>query len=387
MSPPRQTNPAPAITAIEPTLPRYESSWQTFQILDADGKRRDLADFAPEMRPVAALSDDLSGDQLRQMYREMAHARAFDAMATALQRTGELGLWVSSQGQEGAQVGAAFACTDQDMVFPSYREHLVVAHRGIDYAAILPVMRGTRHGGWDPGERRTHIYTFVIGAHALHAVGFAQGLVKQGMTNAAVMCFYGDGASSQGDVNEAMILAAATGAPVVFVCQNNGWAISAPTSVQSRVPLAQRAAGVGIPGLRVDGNDPLASYAACSAAMAQARAGGGPALIEAVTYRMGAHTTSDDPTRYRDPDEHAAWAKRDPLARLRAYLDSAGEADEDFYDDVAASGQALAEQARAATVANSAGDPSEMFNHVYAGAHRQVDDDARAFARWREESQ
>ncbi|HZK06382.1 MAG TPA: thiamine pyrophosphate-dependent dehydrogenase E1 component subunit alpha, partial [Actinomycetaceae bacterium] len=337
---------------------------------------------------IAAYAAELTPDRLRDAYRHMVRARAFDQQATALQRQGELGLWASCLGQEAGQVGSAMATPEQDFVFPSYREHAVASVRGMDLARLLPVMRGTRHGGWDPAEHNFHIYTFVIGAHTLHAVGRAMAIQqdrRRGVENPsqAVVCYFGDGATSQGDSNEALIFAASNNAPVLFIVQNNHWAISVPSSVQSRVPIAQRADGFGIPRLRVDGNDILASYAATRYALEHIHNDGGPFFLELVTYRMAAHTTSDDPTRYRSREEEAEWAAKDPIARLRALLEREGHADGSFFQQVDDDAAGLARDVRESTKANKAGDAVEMFDHVYATDHREVARDRSEWTHYR----
>ena len=356
------------LDSVEPTQPgQVEESSSSAPA--APQETAALEGFAAELTP----------DQLRAAYRHMTLARAFDTAATNLQRQGELGLWASCLGQEAAQVGSALAIPEQDMVFPSYREHAVAQVRGLPLTALLPVFRGTRHGGWDPAAHNFHLYTFVIAAHTLHAVGYATALTLPPLPGAirprpsGVVVYTGDGSTSQGDFNESLVFAASAGAPVVFVIQNNQWAISVPTRVQSRVPLAQRAAGFGIPHLRVDGNDVIASYAATRLALEHAHAGRGPYLIEAVTYRRGAHTTSDDPTRYRPRTEEEAWAALDPVERLARHL-----ADDDvpgfvaFQAEVGAEAEQLAQQARAFARNNTAGEFAQVFAHVYGAPHGQV---------------
>ena len=300
------------------------------QLLDEDGVRRDHPDYPLE----------LSDGELRDLYRDLVLVRRIDTEATALQRQGELGLWASLAGQEGAQIGAGRALRAQDYVFPTYREHGVAWCRDIDPLHILELFRGVSlAGGWDPAAHNMNLYTLVIGSQTLHSVGYAMGVVRDGMVGSgdtaadtAVLAFFGDGATSQGDTNEAFVWAAASNLPVVFYCQNNQWAISEPVERQSRVPLYQRAAGFGFPGVRVDGNDVLACLAVTRKALDDARSGQGPTLIEAYTYRMEAHTTSDDPTRYRNADEVARWAARDPIDRLRKHLESRGLLEARFLD-------------------------------------------------------
>src|SRR3954453_16043790 len=291
---------------------------------------------------------DISDEELRGLYRDLALVRRWDVEATALQRQGELGIWASLLGQEGAQVGAGRAMRPQDFVFPTYREHGVAWCRGLDPLKLLGLFRGVDHGDWDPEEYNFGLYTIVIGAQTLHATGYAMGMQRDGSVgtgdpdrDGAVIAHFGDGASSQGDVNEAFIFAASYNAPVVFFCQNNQWAISEPIERQSRIPLYQRALGFGFPGVRVDGNDVLATYAVMQAALQRAREGQGPTLVEAYTYRMGAHTTTDDPTRYRHSDEVEHWKLRDPIARVEAYLRRNGLAEGDFFDSIAGEAEAL----------------------------------------------
>lgn len=293
---------------------------------------------------------------LRDAYRNMVLSRRLDAEAIALQRQGELGLWPSMLGQEAAQVGAGMAVKPRDVVFPTYREHGVAWCQGVDPVQLLGLFRGTTMGGWDPRERNFQLYTLVIGAQTLHAVGYAMGIVRDGDVGTgdperdrAVLAFHGDGALSQGETNEAFVWAAAQNLPVVFFCQNNQWAISAPFSVQSRVPAAQRASGFGFPGVQVDGNDVVACHAATLEALELARSGGGPTLIEAVTYRRNPHTTSDDDLRYRTGSENDSWVDRDPIERLRLHLanpDSSGSLDETFLAELNREEQELAESLR-----------------------------------------
>lgn len=344
------------------------------RFLEADGT------FAPT--PAAeryrAAVDALTDADLETFYRDMAVIRAFDVQATNLQRQGQLALWPPSYGQEAAQVGSARAARTQDHIFPSYREHVVTKIRGVDPIDIIRVMRGLTHGGWDPTDPKngnTHIYTLVLGSQTLHATGFGMGLVFDGRCGTgdadrdeAVIVYYGDGASSQGDVHEAMVFAASYRTPEVFFLQNNQWAISVPVSTQSRSPLYRRAEGYGMPSTLIDGNDVLASWAVTRTALDDARAGGGPQAIEAMTYRLGAHTTSDDPTKYRPSSEEEAWRRRDPLARMRAFLLARG-ASESFFADVDAEGAALADDIRTRTNALGGLEPDEMFAHVYSEPH------------------
>ncbi len=328
----------------------------------------------------------LTPDHLRAMYGDMVLARRFDTEATALQRQGELALFAPALGQEAAQIGSAHALAPQDMVFPSYREHGVLHTRGIDPLDVLSLFRGVDYGAWDPRASGVHLYTLVIGSHTLHATGYAMGVARDGAVgtgdptrDTAVIAYFGDGATSQGDTNESLVFAGVNNAPVVFFCQNNGWAISEPTSKQSRVPLADRGLGFGLPTVRVDGNDVLACWAVTAEALHRARTGGGPTFVEAVTYRMGAHTTSDDPTRYRTSTEEESWRRRDPIDRLRAYLQAIGELPEAFLASVEAEAEALGARLRQGVRAMAAPEPTSMFDHVYATSHAGVARDRQEY--------
>src|SRR3954465_7255522 len=301
------------------------------QLLTPDGERVDSVTTADG----TTYTVDFTDEELRGFYRDLVLIRRFDAEATALQRQGELGLWASLLGQEAAQVGSGRALRPQDYAFPTYREHGVAWCRGVDPVNLLGMFRGVNHGGWDPNEKNFHLYTIIIGAQTLHATGYAMGMQKDG-AESAVIAYFGDGATSQGDVNEAFIYASVFNAPVVFFCQNNQWAISEPIEKQTRIPLYQRAMGFGFPGVRVDGNDVLACLAVTRAALQNAREGSGPTLVEAYTYRMGAHTTSDAPTRYRLSDELESWKLKDPVERMKAYLSRNGYADQAFFDAIEA---------------------------------------------------
>jgi pyruvate dehydrogenase E1 component alpha subunit len=294
--------------------------------------------------------------------------RRIDTEAIALQRQGELGIWASLLGQEAAQVGSGRALTARDMAFPTYREHGVAWCRGVDPTKLLELYRGVSHGGWDPADHNFHLYTIVIGAQTLHATGYAMGIQRDGLVGEngeAAIVYFGDGATSQGDVNEAFIWASVFNAPVVFFCQNNQWAISEPLERQSRIPLYQRASGFGFPGLRVDGNDVFACLAVTRKAMQAARDGQGPTLIEAYTYRMGAHTTTDDPTRYRLATELEAWKLKDPVQRVKAYLVRTGSADAAFFEGIDEEAAQVGKRVRRACLEMPDPAPLAMFENVY----------------------
>jgi pyruvate dehydrogenase E1 component alpha subunit len=253
----------------------------------------------------------------------------------------------------------------------------------------MGLFRGVDQGGWDPEEHHLQLYTIVIGTQVLHATGYAMGIQRDGAVgtgdparDAAVIAYFGDGATAQGDVNEAFVLASVTNAPVVLFCQNNQFAISEPNERQTRVPLYRRAAGFGFPGVRVDGNDVVAVHSVTTAALERARRGEGPTLIEAFTYRMGAHTTSDDPSRYRTTAEVEQWRERDPVLRVRRHLERTGAADAAFFAEVDAGSDALAERLRAGVRALPDPDPVSMFDHVYAAPHAQVEAGRQRFTEY-----
>lgn len=334
-------------------------------------------DFLPYLEAVDA-------EHLRSLYRDMALIRRFDQESTALQRQGQLALWVQLTGQEAAQIGSGRALAAEDYAFPSYREHGVALTRGVKLSDILRLFKGVTNGGWDPRERNFHLYTLVLAAQSLHAVGYAMGMQRDQLTDpslppAATIAYFGDGASSEGDIHESMVFAASFNAPVVFFCQNNQWAISVPSTVQTRVPLAQRAEGYGFPGVRVDGNDVVAVEAVTRWALDHARSGRGPVLIEAYTYRMSAHTTADDPTKYRLSADEQEWQARDPLVRLEKHLRTAGFADDAFFEELAAEGRRMATALREEVLAMTAPDLESRFAAVYAESHPLVEEELRFF--------
>jgi 2-oxoisovalerate dehydrogenase E1 component alpha subunit len=316
----------------------------------------------------------VDADLLRQLYRDIVLTRRVDVESTALQRTGELGLWCPVLGQEGAQVGAGRAMRPTDYGFTTYREVGMFHVRGVDPVELLHLYRGVTHASWDPRRVGLGIFTIVIGSHALHSVGYAMGIQRDGSDQAVLSCF-GDGATSTGDVHEAMVFAASFNAPVVFFVQNNQWAISVRVARQARAELSTRAAGYGMPAVRIDGNDVLASLAVTRAMLDRAREGGGPAFIEAVTYRRGPHTTSDDPTRYRDEAELHHWEALDPLDRLMRHMRAVGVLDDALIGAVDAEADALGERLREAIRGMQDPDPLGMFEHVYAEPHPQVSAD------------
>jgi 2-oxoisovalerate dehydrogenase E1 component alpha subunit len=326
---------------------------------------------------------DLGVEQLQSLYEDQMVVRRIDTEATALQRQGQLGLWPPLLGQEAAQIGSARALRADDFAFTSYRENAVAYCRGATLAQLMPFWRGTAASGWNPFDIGMATPAVIIGAQTLHATGYALGCALDG-SDAAAIAYFGDGATSQGDTNEAMVFAASFQAPVVFFCQNNQWAISEPVELQAQRPIADRPPGFGIPSMRVDGNDVLAVMAATRVALDRARSGGGPTFIEAVTYRMGPHTTSDDPSRYADPVLREQWAAKDPIARLGALLESLGGFTEEFQRAVQEKADAAAKELRDGCLALPDPEPLTIFDNVYSTPHSWLDRQRSQYAAYLE---
>ena len=314
--------------------------------------------------------------------------RRVDAEATALQRQGELGIWASLLGQEAAQVGSGRALSPQDYAFPTYREHGVAWCRGVDPLNLLGLFRGVNHGGWDPDEKNFHLYTIVIGAQTLHATGYAMGIQRDGDVgtgdpdrDAAVIAYFGDGATAQGDVNEAFVFASVQNAPVVFFCQNNQWAISEPNDKQTRVPLYQRASGFGFPGVRVDGNDVLAVYAVTKAALDHAREGNGP------DPRRGLHLPDGRAHDVRRPDPLPGRRRGRGLEAARpdraaARLPRAARAGRRRLPRPSSTARPTSWPPTSAQGCLSMPDPEPlaMFDHIYVDPHPLVEQERAEFA-------
>ncbi|MCT9820004.1 thiamine pyrophosphate-dependent enzyme [Microbacterium sp. W1N] len=369
---PANASPANAEARPDPHAP---AAGDLAQLLSPDGERG-----------AHPLLDDWAGDiddtRLAGLYRDMLLVRRIDAAGVALQRQGQLGLWAPAEGQEAVQIGITRACHDDDFFFTSYRELGVLVARGARPADLVLGWRGEVFGTFDPYDLHVATPQIIIGAQTLHAVGYAMGVQRDGGDQVAVACF-GDGATSQGDVSEAMVFAASFGAPVVFVCSNNQWAISEPVGLQSHLPLAGRAPGFGIPSVRVDGNDVIACTAAMRWALDHARSGRGPAYIEAVTYRLGPHTTSDDPTRYRSADEVALWRTRDPLLRVAGVLRERGLLEAAEAEAEQAAAEFTAGMRRAALEATTR-PPLAVLDDVYAEPHTGIDRQREQFSAYLE---
>ncbi len=335
---------------------------------DAPAPRNPIAELltpegtlTEEGERVAAVSDET----LRQLYRYMVVMRRLDQEGLNLQRQGELGLWGPTLGHEAAQIGAALAMRDTDWIFPYYRDFGMAIVRGIDPGQLLTVFRGLRHGAWNPHEHRFGPFVIPVGTQVTHAVGFAVGC-KLDHEETAVLVGFGEGATSTGDWHEAMNFAGVYQAPVVFLCQNNQWAISVPMSEQVAGRIVDRAAGYGFPGVRVDGADALTIYAVTQMAADHARRGDGPYLIESLSYRLGPHTTSDDPTRYRTEEELAPWRAHDPIARAADRLRQRGAWDEAFASECQADAEARATSMRQTLIAAMPDHPGAVFDLVFA---------------------
>ncbi|HEY3842792.1 MAG TPA: pyruvate dehydrogenase (acetyl-transferring) E1 component subunit alpha [Acidimicrobiales bacterium] len=344
------------------------------QLIGPDGARTD----SPEFWPWVA---DVDGDRLRSLYQDLVVVRRIDTEATALQRQGELALWAPLLGQEAAQIGSARALHDDDFVFGSYREHAVAYCRGIDPVMLLRLWRGSTLSGWDPFEFGMATPAIIVGAQALHATGYAIGIQHDGATSAS-MAYFGDGATSQGDISEALEIAASFQAPVVFFCQNNQWAISEPVGLQAHSTITQRGEGFGVPSIQVDGNDVLAVLAATRLALERAHSGQGPTLIEAVTYRMGPHTTSDDPSRYRTAAEEDLWRAKDPLARVRALLERESLVSDEHLAHIDDEANRMAAALRLGCLHTVEAPPMSLLDEVYEEDHPLIEEERAQFAEY-----
>jgi pyruvate dehydrogenase E1 component alpha subunit len=320
----------------------------------------------------------LSTEERRRLYHQMALTRALDVDAVALQRQGVFAAFPPLAGQEAAQCASAFAAGDGDFVFPSYRELGVAVTRGVDLVEYLVAYRGYWNGGlYDAVGARFAPIASSVGSHSLHAVGWAMGAALDHRP-AAALVYFGDGATSEGDVHEAMNYAGVFRAPVVFFVQNNQWAISVPLERQTAAPIHRKADAYGFPGVQVDGNDADAVYEATAEALDRARQGGGPTLIEALTYRIGAHSTADDPSRYRAAADLESWRARDPVTRLRERLVAEG-AGEEWFAEVDARVRQEVARVREAVSATRPPSGEEMFDTVYAAPPAELEVEKRWF--------
>lgn len=347
------------------------------QFLAADGS---LAEGAPG--PDATDRGYLlpAAEDLIAVWRDMMLGRRFDGQASALTKQGRLAVYPSSRGQDACQVAPLHTLGEHDWLFPTYRDSMALVVRGIDPVQALTLLRGDWHCGYDPVATRTAPQCTPLATQTVHATGAAYGMRRRGSDGVA-LCFLGDGATSEGDFHEALNFAAVFEAPVVFFVQNNGFAISVPLSQQTRAPaLAYKGVGYGVRSEQVDGNDAAAVLAVTRAAVEHARAGGGPFLIEAHTYRLEAHTNADDATRYRDADEVEAWTARDPIARLQTYLVDQGHLDSARIEEVTAEAEERAADLRHRMSEEPQVDPRDLFTHVYAEPTPQLHEQAAMVA-------
>ncbi len=341
-------------------LPLPEKILESFQV-----RRLDILD--EKGNADSALAPPIADEELKRMYETLVLARIFDQRALALQREGRLGTYPSIRGQEASQVGTAFAAEKMDWLFPTFRESGVYLARGYPLHLIFRYWAGDERGMKTPDGLNVFPLSIPVGTQIPHAVGAALA-AKYRKDRAAVLVYFGDGGSSRGDFHEGMNMAGVLKLPVVFLCQNNQWAISVPRERQTASKtLAQKAIAYGFEGLQVDGNDILAVYKATRDALQKAKEGGGPTLVECFTYRMADHTTSDDATRYRPKEEIELWQARDPISRLRIFMGKRGLLTEQYQKDVDQRSKAAVDEAQKKAEAAAPPDPRDMFTYTYAG--------------------
>ncbi|MFJ8161862.1 pyruvate dehydrogenase (acetyl-transferring) E1 component subunit alpha [Streptomyces sp. NPDC096136] len=332
--------------------------------------RTEAAPLLPDPEPYRVLgtaaAEHLDPALMRRYYAALVRGRRYNAQATALTRQGRLAVYPSTVGQEAAEIAAALVLEEQDWLFPSYRDTLAAVARGLDPVQALTLLRGDWHTGYDPRELRIAPLCTPLATQLPHAVGVAHAARLRG-DEVVALAMVGDGGTSEGDFHEALNFAAVWQAPVVFLVQNNGFAISVPLAKQTAAPtLAHKAVGYGMPGRLVDGNDAAALHEVLTEAVKRARSGGGPTLIEAVTYRMEAHTNADDATRYRSDSEVEAWKAHDPLELLERELTARGWLDESGVREARDAAEAMAADLRERMNAEPVLDPMDLFAHVYA---------------------
>jgi pyruvate dehydrogenase E1 component alpha subunit len=356
----------PGAAAYRPTPP---PAWRP---------RIDPAPLLPDPEPFRVLGTGAELDRalMLKLYAELVRGRRYNAQATALTKQGRLAVYPSSTGQEACEVAAALALEERDWLFPSYRDTLAAVARGLDPVQALTLLRGDWHTGYDPREHRIAPLCTPLATQLPHAVGLAHAARLQG-DDVVALALVGDGGTSEGDFHEALNFAAVWQAPVVFLVQNNGFAISVPLAKQTAAPsLAHKAVGYGMPGRLVDGNDAPAVHQVLSEAVGRARRGGGPTLIEAVTYRMEAHTNADDATRYRGSAEVDAWRDHDPIRLLEDELTARGLLDENGIRAAAEAAETMAAALRERMNADPVLDPMDLFAEVYAEQSGQLREQA-----------
>ncbi|MFG3347698.1 pyruvate dehydrogenase (acetyl-transferring) E1 component subunit alpha [Streptomyces sp. NPDC048018] len=360
--------PPGAARAYRPTPP---PAWQP---------RTDPTPLLPDAEPLRVLGTDAVADAdpelLRRLYRELVRGRRYNAQATALTKQGRLAVYPSTTGQEACEVAAALALEERDWLFPSYRDTLAAVARGLDPVQALTLLRGDWHTGYDPHEHRIAPLSTPLATQLPHAVGLAHAARLKG-DDVVALAMVGDGGTSEGDFHEALNFAAVWQAPVVFLVQNNGFAISVPLAKQTAAPsLAHKGVGYGMPGRLVDGNDAVAVHQVLTEAVARARRGGGPTLVEAITYRIDAHTNADDATRYRGDSEVETWRAHDPILILERELTERGLLDEEARRAAAEDAETMAARLRERMNADPVLDPMDLFAHVYSEKTAQLREQA-----------
>lgn len=350
---------APADTSL---YQKFLPADTAVQFLDPAGQP--VASSARYARPEA--------QRLLTMYRNMLLGRRFDEQAVALTKQGRLAVYPSSRGQEACQIAAAMCLHAQDWLFPTYRDSMALTARGIDPVEVLGMLAGDWHCCFDAKRHRTAPQCTPLATQLLHAAGLAHALTRKS-TSAAVLALCGDGATSEGDFHEALNFAAVFRAPVIFLVQNNGFAISVPLARQSVAPsLAHKGVGYGIGSEQVDGNDPVAMLAVLDAARDYVLAGNGPVIVEAHTYRISGHTNADDPRRYRTEEEVTEWTARDPIRRLETFLRAQGLVDDAYAAALTAEAEGLATTIRDGMNRARPTEIDDLFRYVYAEPTTQL---------------
>lgn len=342
--------------------------------------RVDAAPLLPDPEPFRLLGTPAAADVdpglLTRLYQELVRGRRYNAQATALTKQGRLAVYPSSTGQEACQVAAAMVLREQDWLFPSYRDTLAAVVRGLDPVQALTLLRGDWHSGYNPHEHRIAPLSTPLATQLPHAVGLAHAARLKG-DDVVALALVGDGGTSEGDFHEALNFAAVWQAPVVFLIQNNGFAISVPLAKQTAAPsLAHKAVGYGMPGRLVDGNDAAAVHHVLDEAVRRAREGGGPTLVEAITYRLDAHTNADDATRYRTDAELEAWRAHDPVDLVEAELKGRGLIDDDGMAAARQAAEDMAAALREQMNDDPVLEPMALFEHVYAEKTGQLREQA-----------
>ncbi len=335
----------------------FEAKIEHLQILDESGKLdKKLA------------KDTLNNDQVIHLYEQMRICRALDDIAFKLQRSGRMGTYPQNKGQEANAVGSALAMTKgNDWIVPSYRENAALFMHGMPMHMVIQYWMGDERGSQFPVGVNITPLSVPIGTHMLHATGIAWAMKQRKQKDSAVITYFGDGATSEGDFHNAMNFASVMQVPTIFYCQNNSWAISLPREQQmNSETVAQKAIAYDMPTIRVDGNDIFAVYKATQDARKRAIEGGGPSFIEGVTYRLADHTTADDASRYRDPKELDEWIERDPLIRTRKYMESVGVWDDKKQEELDTRAERIVKEVIEAAISVPAPDKSDFFNYMFA---------------------